>query len=137
MTPGEIDNAKRELGVAGEALRAAELALGEGLLRDATSRLYYAAFHAARASLTVLGEYSKTHSGLIALFHLRHGAAPILDELFRQRGKADYSMEPFDVRKEDLEGSTSEVKDFIARCKRLVDDRTANGPDEPDPASDL
>lgn len=41
-------NARADLAAAADALRAAEALIDLGLLRDAVSRAYYAAFHAMR-----------------------------------------------------------------------------------------
>ena len=46
---------------ANEALRAAQLLLKSGELRDAVSRAYYVIFHAARVLLNQKGITAKTH----------------------------------------------------------------------------
>lgn len=63
MTPGQAEHAADEMRLADNALRAARLALDAELLEDASSRLYYAVFHAARACTTLKRLHSKTHSG--------------------------------------------------------------------------
>lgn len=137
MTPGEAANARQELEIADDALRIGRLALGEGVLRDATSRLYYAAFHAARATLTIADLHSRTHSGLINLFRRTYGEADLLDTLLDKRARADYSIAEFDSSREDVDEWARDVERFIARCRRIVEDAVTNGPDEPDPPPDL
>ena len=121
-----------------EALTAAEVLLDRDLRRDATSRLYYAAFHAARAALATAGEYAKSHAGQVGMFIRRFGDAPILGQLLDLRGKADYG-EPgrFTAATDELRGSLTEARGFVERCRKIVEEAAAAGPDEPDPAPDL
>lgn len=137
MTPGQSDRAQSELRAADEALEAGRLALGRGLLRDATSRLYYAAFHAARAALTVKGIHAKTHSGLTSLFAETYGSAPILSTLLERRGEADYSFEEFGWSAEQVGRAATDAEAFLDRCRRIVDEALEEGPDEADPPPDL
>ncbi len=136
MTPGQGDRAAEELRLADQALRVARLVLEAGAREDATSRLYYAVFHAARATLTVQGRYAKTHSGQVILFKELVGPAPILERLFRLRGYADYSVERFRTSAETLAGLVEEAAAFLHRCRALVDEAVDDGPDEADPPPD-
>ena len=100
------ENALRELEAAREALRAAEALLGLGLLRDASSRAYYAAFHGARAMLMSRGLQAKTHAGLLHVVNdqlVRGGAVAAsvndaLTDLLALRATADdghaFTMSP-------------------------------------------
>jgi uncharacterized protein (UPF0332 family) len=63
-----IVNAQNELAVARDASRVARAALELGIARDALSRAYYSAFHAARALLLLDGIEPKTHSGVLGMF---------------------------------------------------------------------
>lgn len=137
MTPGEAQRAHRELEAAEGALREAALLLDAGALQGAASRLYYAVFHAARAALTVRGLYAKTHSGQITLFERTFGAAPILEQLFTLRGRADYALERFEASADDLRARSDEASAFLDRCRAVVEEALARGPDEPDPPPDL
>lgn len=137
MTPGQADLARGELRSAEEALDIGRVALERGALRDATSRLYYAAFHAARAALTVKGIHAKTHSGLTSLFAETYGAAPILSTLLERRGEADYSFQEFSWSSEQVERAATDAEAFLERCRRIVDEALEAGPDEPDPPPDL
>ncbi|MBI1875185.1 MAG: HEPN domain-containing protein [Acidobacteria bacterium] len=51
-----------------EALREADLLIADQRWRGAINRLYYAAFHAAKALLAVRNLDTSKHSGTIALF---------------------------------------------------------------------
>ena len=59
----------KELALANTFLADANLLLSGGCsARSVANRVYYAAFHAARAYLTKLGFEPKTHRGTISLF---------------------------------------------------------------------
>lgn len=95
----EIVNAQAELAKAQAARRAAQALAELGLYDDASSRIYYAAFHLASAALLILGVQAQTHSGVASLLgqHLvRPGLVP--NEVGRQfaslmglRSQADYN----------------------------------------------
>jgi uncharacterized protein len=136
VTPGEAELAQRELDVAREALRAARLLVDAAALRDATSRLYYAVFHAARAALLVQSLHAKTHSGQITLFEKTFGATPLLGQLFALRGEADYGREEFTTTADDIRRHLADGEAFVDRCRKIVDEAVARGPDEPDPPPD-
>jgi uncharacterized protein (UPF0332 family) len=84
-----------------EALRAAEMLLAGGLLADAVSRAYYAAYHFARALLLTGGEEPRTHGGVDRLLQrdfVRTGTlgadvALLFSRLQKYRQDADYSPE--------------------------------------------
>lgn len=135
MTPGQGGRAVEELRRADQALRAARLLLAAGAVEDATSRLYYAVFHAAGAAFAVRGRYSKTHTGHIALFHQLFWPTSILGTLFKLRGQADYSTE-FVATAETIAGHIEEAAAFIERCRGVVDQALAAGPDQSDPPPD-
>lgn len=90
-----------ELEKARSALRAAERLNRGGLCDDAASRLYYAAFHAARASIWAENPElaPKSHKGVLILYSrevVRRGRAPeefmhLLALLAGERERADYS----------------------------------------------
>lgn len=136
MTPGQADNAQSNLFMAGQALRVAKMALDAGAREDAASRLYYAVYHAAHAALMVRGLYSKTHSGQITLFEATFGATPLLGKLFELRLDADYLRKTFTTTAEELEGRLAEGAAFVERCRAVVAEATAAGPDEADPPPD-
>ena len=68
MSPeNELANARTEMALGDDALRAAQALLDLDLPNDAVSRAYYAAFHYARALLLLQGLEPKTHRGVAAL----------------------------------------------------------------------
>jgi len=92
------DNARAEVALGDDALRAAEELVKLGLFNDAVSRAYYAAFHYARALLLTLGLEPKTHRGVMALLEehferagrLSRAAVSAFARLQTFRGLADY-----------------------------------------------
>lgn len=95
----ELINARAELAKALAARRAAQALADLDLYDDASSRLYYAAFHLVSAALLTLGVQAQSNSGLASLLgqHLvRPGLVP--PEVARQfgslmglRGQSDYN----------------------------------------------
>lgn len=136
MTPGQGELAQAELATADDALRAATVLMEAGFPRDAASRLYYPAFHAARAALTVRGKHAKTHTGQIALFGQMFGDAADFHRWFEVRLAADYSFAPATMGLDRLANEIASVREFIDRCRGIVAAASANGPDEPDPLPD-
>ena len=128
MTPGEVELAKAELAVAEGALRAARLLLEAGSWADAAHRTYHAAFHAARAALTVRGLSSRTRSGLVALFSQTFAGTPLLPRLLQLRQEADYETGPFTRTEEELRAAAEEAATFIARCREIVLDEASRVP---------
>lgn len=137
MTPGEADFAASDLAQADNALREGELLLASGSGAGAVSRLYYAAFHSARAALTVKGLSSKTHRGQIALFEATFGAAPILGRLLQLRISADYGRARFEASANALRSTATEASAFVERCRVITEELRAAGADEADPPPDL
>ena len=112
---------KAELASAKERLAAARLLLDKGKLPDAVNRIYYAAFHAARAVMTALGRpEAKTHSGLISEFSLwvvRPGIleardASALRRSFEARETSDYTIAALFDREEG-EGLLPDIETFL------------------------
>lgn len=136
MTPGQAELARRELGLADQALRAARLVLEHDAPEDSVSRAYYAAFHAARAALIVHGRRAKTHLGTIRLFHETFGVNPVLSRLYQMRAEADYAMEPFARSPAEVAAAIDEAASLVHRCRGIVGETVAAGPDEPDPLPD-
>jgi uncharacterized protein (UPF0332 family) len=88
------------LAKAGRFLRAARTLLDAGLAEQATSDVYYAAFHAASALLASGGLEAQTHEGVrrqLALHFVKDGplpphAARDLSRLLSDRLLADYAV---------------------------------------------
>lgn len=110
-----------ELAEAYEALSDAEANVSEGRLKTATSRAYYAIFHAARAVLWSKGLGPKTHKGVAQLFgrevvktkHVSEEIGEILAEARDRRELADYNA---------MTGSffPEEVKELVRNARRFV-----------------
>jgi uncharacterized protein (UPF0332 family) len=94
-----LANAQAEWAKAQAAKRAAEALAGLGLFDDASSRLYYAAFHLVSAALLLHGVQAQSHGGLASLLgqHLvRPGLLPAsvareFAALMGLRSQADYN----------------------------------------------
>jgi len=92
-------NAQAEWAKARAARRAAQALADLGLFDDASSRLYYAAFHLVSAALLTHGVQAQSHGGLATLLgqHLiRPGLLPAhvareLAALMGLRSQADYN----------------------------------------------
>jgi len=119
--------ARAELEAADDALRAAQALVGLGLVRDAASRAYYAAFHAARALLFRRGLQAKTHGGMLRLFsqHVVAGGdlAPryngILTRLQALRGSSDYAL-AFTMSSDDVAAEVALAGELVGEAHRLV-----------------
>lgn len=94
-----LANARAEAAKAQAARRAADALAALELFDDASSRLYYAAFHLVSAALLTQGVQAQSHGGLAALLgqHLvKTGLLPPsvareLGALMGLRGQADYN----------------------------------------------
>lgn len=120
-------NAREEIRLGEDALKAAEALLALDLPNDAVSRAYYAAFHFARALLLLEGLQPKTHQGVVALLarHLEGegaldpGAVSVYARLQTFRGLADYDVS----RRLSRERATTEVagaRDFVEACRVVL-----------------
>jgi uncharacterized protein (UPF0332 family) len=122
-----VANARHEIAAARDALRVSEAALGLGIRRDAMSRAYYAAFHAARALLLLEGVEPKTHAGLSRMVgeHLvRPGkltahAALLLTRLQAYRQASDYSY-AFEIDEADAASELTAARAFVEHAAKAV-----------------
>lgn len=110
-----------------ESLRAAGVLIEAGLLHDAESRLYYAAYHAAVALLLTQGLEPRSHTGVANLMGLHFvktgrldaGDARLLARLQKYRVEADYSRD-FVLTKEVLEEDLAACRGFVDRVRSLI-----------------
>jgi uncharacterized protein (UPF0332 family) len=122
-----IVNAQNELAVARDASRVARAALELGIARDALSRAYYSAFHAARALLLLDGIEPKTHSGVLGMFsahwvktgRMESAQVLVLTRLQSYRLASDYAYS-FDVQPGDVQGELDAAERFVALAAALV-----------------
>lgn len=130
MTPlNRAANAKDEMARGNEALSAARVLLKAGLMNDAVSRAYYAAYHWASALLLSKGLEPKTHRGkiqMLSLHFVRTGliaeeAAAHLSRLEDFREASDYSA-AFSFSKADAEDAVRRAESFLAACRPFLAD---------------
>ncbi|MBI3203410.1 MAG: HEPN domain-containing protein [Polyangiaceae bacterium] len=120
-------NAHAELSAGKDALRVARACLDIGIVRDAMSRAYYGAFHAARALLLLDGIEPKTHAGVLRMLsehwvqtgrlEPRFGLA--LTRLQAYRQAADYAY-AFDARLDDVRDELEVVEALLTRAEAAV-----------------
>ena len=126
--------AKYRLRRADEALKEAELLLGEGYVNTFVNRLYYACFYAVSGLLLLEGKSSSKHRGIRALFHQRFVRTGVFgketgqfyDRLFDNRQKADYA-DLVAFEKSDVEPWLSQAQEFVeivsAEAKNKMNDK--------------
>lgn len=122
-----MGDVSRELRKAQEALKEAETLAGEGLWDGAASRLYYAAYHAARAAVWKGNPEARmrTHRGVMTQFGrevVLKGRAPkesgaLLSELGDYRERADYGAGR--VSPEVVRRGLERVRRMVGLVKRL------------------
>lgn len=115
------DELKAMLAQSEEKLRAARLLLDGGAWGDASSRAYYAAFHAVSAVLLSRGETYSSHAQVLGRFNkefVHSGVFPreftvILTRLFEDRQSGDYDF---------IAGVTeTEARQDVADAQRIVE----------------
>ena len=102
--------------------------IASSLWRGALSRLYYAAFYAARAVLATRDLDSARHGGAIALFQqhfVKTGVVPTtvartLPRAFELRQTSDYADEA-DPGPDDVRSLRTEIDAFVAVCAQVVE----------------
>jgi uncharacterized protein (UPF0332 family) len=110
----------RALDRARDDIDAAQALLATQHPSQACSRAYFAAFYAATAALSLLGETRTKHSGALSAFNDKIGrtgsfdphAARILGWLFDLRNTADYRWDPVTI---------PDAEEAIKRAIRFVD----------------
>jgi uncharacterized protein (UPF0332 family) len=116
-----------------QELEAARLLASRDFPAQAVSRAYYAAFFAAEAALSTLGETRSKHSGVVAAFGkhvvreggLEEEVGRILRSLFEQRSHADYgdatpSQEDAKLAIQDAERCVNAVASWLEREQKEV-----------------
>ncbi|OGQ19385.1 MAG: hypothetical protein A2138_08020 [Deltaproteobacteria bacterium RBG_16_71_12] len=128
MTDDEAlhQNVEDELRLADSALQAADALLGLGIVPDAASRAYYAAFHAARALLFSIGIEPRSHAGLrtmLSRHFVRTGKlaaerAKDLAQLEGLRAAGDYDS-AFALGVDDVRPDVERARRFVADARRV------------------
>ena len=123
-----IDLAKYRMVKAEECRKDGELLLAQGSIHGAINRLYYAAFHSARALLATKERDAGSHSGVITLFSkyiVKEGllfpeTAKVLSRALERRLDSDYE-DYAEIGLKEEEKMKDEVKDFIESCSKLLE----------------
>jgi len=123
-----LANARAEVAAARDAVRVAEAALTIDVRRDAMSRAYYAAFHAARALLLLEGAEPKTHAGvgrmigeqLVRAGKMDAKSALLVTRLQAYRQASDYAY-AFAIDLDDARRELGEVRAFVEHAAVAVD----------------
>ena len=120
--------AKAHLEKAAERVRVAEKLFRDGEYEDAISRAYYAMYHAARAALSTVNIFPKTHEGVVTEF----GRNFVLTRIFqKEMGKnladAKASRETYEysvtatVEKPEAETILSNAQKFVNAIKEHLE----------------
>jgi len=113
--------ARAHLEKALERLKVAERLFRDGCYEDAVSRAYYAMYHAARAALSTVGVFPKTHEGVVSEF----GRKFVVTEIFpRELGKnladAKAARETYEYSVTATAGK-SEAEAILLNTRKFVD----------------
>jgi uncharacterized protein (UPF0332 family) len=125
--PNRERNASAELSRAEECLREAKALQSAGLPYGATSRAYYAIFHAARALLFSLGLEVKGHRGALSLLsehfvkagRLSPEMGRLAAHMQRDREDADYDPGTL-VTEAHARKSVIDAESFLAEARALL-----------------
>lgn len=119
---------KAEMLRAAEAMREAEALARAGLPNGATSRAYYAAYHAASALLAFLDVRARTHRGVHALLDKHAVTAGLLSteslarfaRLQERRSTADYGASE-QITAEQGVVILADANEFLDSIRKLVE----------------
>lgn len=120
--------ARAHLEKAAERLRVAEKLFRDGDYEDAVSRAYYAMFHAAKAALSTVNAFPKTHEGLVSEFGRRFVLTGILQrDLGKDLADAKAARETYEysvtatVEKSEAEAILSNAQRFVEAVKKRLE----------------
>lgn len=116
------------LAQAEEKLRAANLLLDGGAWGDASSRAYYAAFHAVSAVLLSKGKTFSSHAQVLGAFNkefVRAGLFPnefttLLTRLFEDRQSGDYDVVTW-VPEADARKNVADARRIVDAARRFLE----------------
>lgn len=128
MTTPSAQEIQAELTKGRSALEEAEILLREGKLDGATSRGYYAIFHAARAVVWTKGYAPKTHKGVVQQFGqhvVKSGEvevtfSDILKDAADDRELADYHALAGEFERAEVERLVRDGRRFVEKMEELV-----------------
>jgi uncharacterized protein (UPF0332 family) len=121
------------LGRGREELRAAKALLEAGFPSQALSRAYFAGFHAATATLLVVGQAPATRSGVVSEFGrrvieqggLEREVGRSLRRLFEDRIDVDYALA--DAPAKEAELAIADAERLVDTATRWVESRSKRG----------
>jgi uncharacterized protein (UPF0332 family) len=116
------------LAKASRTLEAARNAIAHDFFDDASSRAYYAAFHAVTAALASRGLSFSSHGQVMGAFNrefVKTGRSSAesfqkIKRLFEHRQVGDYSA-TMSIDRQTAEQDVADAQWLIAECKRLID----------------
>lgn len=113
--------ARAHLEKALERLRVAERLFRDGDYEDAVSRAYYAMYHAARAALSTMSVFPKTHEGVVTEFGRRFVLTGIFPrELGKNLADAKAARETYEYSVTATAGK-SEAETILVNTRKFVD----------------
>ena len=120
--------AKAHLKKAVERLRVAEKLFHDDEYEDAISRAYYAMYHAARAALSTVNIFPKTHEGVVTEFGRKFVLTGIFSkEMGKNLADAKASRETYEysvtatVEKPEAETILSNAQKFVNAIKEHLE----------------
>ncbi len=121
---------KAHLEKAVERLRVAEKLFHDGDYEDAVSRAYYAMYHAARAALTTMNVFPKTHEGVVLEFGRKFVLVGVFQkELGKNLADAKAARETYEysattnVGKSEAEAILSNAQGFVNAVKKHLESK--------------
>jgi uncharacterized protein (UPF0332 family) len=110
-------------------LRAAQKLLRDSDYEDAVSRAYFAMFHAAKAALSTVNVFPKTHEGVVSEFGRRYVLTGILRrELGKDLAEAKAARETYEhsvtatIEKSEAEAILSNAQRFVEAMKKRLEE---------------
>lgn len=120
--------AKAHLEKALERLRVAEKLFRDGEYEDAVSRAYYAMYHAAKAALSTVNVFPKTHEGVVSEFGRKLVLAGVFPkELGRNLADAKAARETYEysvtatVDRLEAEAILSNAQGFVTAIRKHLE----------------
>jgi len=123
-----MSTTKAHLEKAIKRLRVAERLLREDEYEDAVSRAYYAMYHAAKAALSTLSIFPKTHEGVVSEFGRRFVLAGTFPkEMGRNLADAKAARETYEysvtaeIERPEAETILSNAQKFVDAIKKHLE----------------
>lgn len=123
----KYDYIKYRLQKAAQSIKEAKLLMENGLNDTAMSRLYYAAFYAINALLSINGFNPKTHSGTKSIFNkefiltgkIESRFSDFYSFLMAKRFEADYDDFVF-IDEKKIQSLLAETEEFVATINAII-----------------